>query len=71
MHKAYWKSLATAALLLWGGWMLYPSYTFYSKPRAEQEKKDAEGRLNARHRIRQVFSTAASVGSKQCRQRAS
>jgi protein-export membrane protein SecD len=38
MHKAYWKSLIVLLSLVLGGWCLYPSAVFYSKPRAEQEK---------------------------------
>ncbi len=38
MHKAYWKAIFIAAAIALGCWFLYPSVTFYSKPRAEQEK---------------------------------
>ena len=38
MQKTSWKLLFILAVLLVSGWLLYPSYTFYSKPRAEQEK---------------------------------
>jgi preprotein translocase subunit SecD len=38
MHKTYWKSLSILAILLLAGWWLAPSYSFYSRPRAEQDK---------------------------------
>lgn len=37
MHKAYWKLLMTLGLLGLSAFFLYPSFSFYSKPRSEQE----------------------------------
>ncbi len=41
MHRAYWKTLSIAAVLLLGIFYLYPSFTWYQQPRAEQEKMRA------------------------------
>jgi preprotein translocase subunit SecD len=38
MSKTAWKALLIFAALAYGGWQLYPTYSFYSKPRAEQEE---------------------------------